>query len=351
MPKGKPGKVLKDLKDVRKIASTSDYSKIFEQCLLDFILKDISPHLSKRQYGGKKGVGTEHLIITMIDRIKQLQDDPEKYAVFLNSYDWKGAFDRLDPTKVTLKCIKLGIRSSIVKILIDFLNERKMHVKMNQKISTTFDLFGGSPQGSLIGQILYIIGSDDSAEEVPEENKYKYIDDLAVLDPVNIKDKLIPYDLVQHVPSDMAVGQMFLPQNAYQSQEINNQISEWTTRNLMKINESKSVYMVLSRSKETFGIRLSINNHTIKRAQEIILLGVWISEDMSWDKNISEICKRAYPRIKMLTKLKYVGTPVEDLVELYCMFIRSLTEYCSTAFHSSLSQMLSNKLENIQKHA
>ena len=117
----------------------------------------------------------------------------------------------------------------------------------------------------------------------------------------------------------------------------------------MKINESKSVYMVLSRSKETFGTRLSINNHTIKRAQEIIHLGVWISEDMSWDKNISEICKRAYPRIKMLTKLKYVGTPVEDLVELYCMFIRSLTEYCSTAFHSSLSQMLSNKLENIQK--
>ena len=51
----------------------------------------------------------------------------------------------------------------------------------------------------------------------------------------------------------------------------------------------------------------------------------------------------------MLTKLKFVGVQIEDLIELYCLFIRSLTEYCSTAFHSSLSNKLSNKLENIQK--
>ena len=106
-----------------------------------------------------------------------------------------------------------------------------MHVKIYQITSTSFNLFWGLPQGSLIGRMLYIIGS-----EVSEENKYKYFDDLTVLDPVNIKDKLIPYDVIQYVPSDMAVGQMFLPQNAYQSQDINNQILPWTTKNLMKIN-------------------------------------------------------------------------------------------------------------------
>ena len=54
VPKGKPNTILKSLKDVRKIASTSDYSKIFEHCLLDLIIKDISHKLSKRQYGGEK---------------------------------------------------------------------------------------------------------------------------------------------------------------------------------------------------------------------------------------------------------------------------------------------------------
>ena len=98
-------------------------------------------------------MGTEHLIVKMIDRIKKLLDNPEMIAVILKSYDWKGAFDRLDPTLVTIKCIKLGIRSSIIKILIDFLSDRKMQVKMNQHTSS-YDLIGGGPQGSIIGQLL-----------------------------------------------------------------------------------------------------------------------------------------------------------------------------------------------------
>ena len=79
---------MKSVKDVRKIASTSDYSKIFENFLVKLILENISDNLNKRQYGGKKGVGTEHLIVTMIDRIRKLQDNPEKLSVILNSYDW-----------------------------------------------------------------------------------------------------------------------------------------------------------------------------------------------------------------------------------------------------------------------
>ena len=76
--------------------------------------------LSERQYGGKKGVGTEHLVVTLLDRIKKLLEDPNTPVVILSSYDWRGAFDRIDPTKVALKMIKLRIRSSIVKVVIDF---------------------------------------------------------------------------------------------------------------------------------------------------------------------------------------------------------------------------------------
>ena len=54
VPKGKPSKTLKGLKDIRKIASTSDYSKIFEHFLLGYMLEDISDKLCKQQYGGKK---------------------------------------------------------------------------------------------------------------------------------------------------------------------------------------------------------------------------------------------------------------------------------------------------------
>ena len=51
----------------------------------------------------------------------------------------------------------------------------------------------------------------------------------------------------------------------------------------------------------------------------------------------------------MITKLKYVGVSVEDLLDIYILFIRSVTEYCSVSFHSSLNQEQSKKLEIIQK--
>ena len=74
-----------------------------------------------------------------------------------------------------------------------------------------------------------------------------------------------------------------------------------------------------------------------------------ITDRLCCENHIFEICGKAYPRVKMLSKLKYVGVHTEDLVTLYCLHIYSVTEYCSTAFHSSLSQRLSNKLEAIQR--
>ena len=53
--------------------------------------------------------------------------------------------------------------------------------------------------------------------------------------------------------------------------------------------------------------------------------------------------------MSMLTKLKYVGVGVEDLIDIYVLYIRSLTEYCSVAFHSSLTVEQSNRIERIQK--
>ena len=181
-------------------------------------------------------MGTEHLLVSMVDTIRKYQDDPEHLSVIMNSYDWKSAFDKLDPTEVAIKCVKIGIRSSITKILIDFMNERKMEVKMNGYSSTSYDLIGGSPQGSILGQLLYIIGSDDVADDFPEDDKYKYIDDLAVLDAVKTSDKLVDYDVWQQVPSDIATGEKFLAPHTFKSQTTNNTMQTWTAQNKMEIN-------------------------------------------------------------------------------------------------------------------
>ena len=117
----------------------------------------------------------------------------------------------------------------------------------------------------------------------------------------------------------------------------------------MKLNEAKCNYLVFTRTKENFGTRLAINDVVMNRISVTKILGVWISEDLSWNKNSQEICKKSYARLGMLTKLKYVGVNREDLLNIYILFIRSVTEYCSVLFHSSLTQAQSNKVEKIQK--
>ena len=58
---------------------------------------------------------------------------------------------------------------------------------------------------------------------------------------------------------------------------------------------------------------------------------------------------KAFSRISMLSKLKYAGIGRSDLLTIYKLFIRSVTEYCSVVFHTSLTLDQSNKMEVIQK--
>ena len=72
---------------------------------------------------------------------------------------------------------------------------------------------------------------------------------------------------------------------------------------------------------------------------------------IKFDKNTEDICRRAFARITMITKLKYVGVPEHDLLDIFKLFIRSLMEYCCVAWHSSLTQAQTYDMERVQKTA
>ena len=160
---------------------------------------------------------------------------------------------------------------------------------------------------------------------------------------------LTDYNFHQHVASDIGVDEMFLPPDSNPTQANINFISNWTSENLMKLNPSKCNYMIFSRCETKFATRLTINNVNLEKLPETKLLGLWVSQDASWSRQCKEICIKAYSRMSMLTKLKYVGTSTEDLLEIYTLFIRSVIEYCSVVFHSRLTIEQSDKLKRIQK--
>ena len=84
----------------------------------------------------------------MLDRVLSLLNKPGMRAVIKASVDWASAFSRTDPTKTISKFIAMGLRSSIVNVLIDFLEDRHMSVKYNSEESSLYNLIGGGPQGS-----------------------------------------------------------------------------------------------------------------------------------------------------------------------------------------------------------
>ena len=75
---------------------------------------------------------------------------------------------------------------------------------------------------------------------------------------------------------------------------------------------------------------------------------MWLQEDLGWHENTAQICKNGYSRVSLLSKLKYVGVSIKDLPTIYKLFIRCIPEYCSSVFHSSLTEEQSYKIERLQ---
>ena len=128
-----------------------------------------------------------------------------------------------------------------------------MQVKFNGELSKILTLIGVGPQGTLTGGLEYLVQSNDNATTLDPEDRYKYVDDLSVLQLVLLSGLLVDYNVRQHVASDIGTNMKFLPPEKYPMQGHLDYISSWTDRNLMKLNEAKCNYLVFTRTKGNVG--------------------------------------------------------------------------------------------------
>ena len=127
---------------------------------------------------------------------------------------------------------------------------------------------------------------------------FRYIDDLQILELVMVTRILSDYNIYKHVASDILLDHQFLDGTNTFMQSHLDQLSDWSDRNLAKLNPSKCSYMILSRAKADFVTRLSVGGAKIDQKSVTKLLGCWIDEDAgSWSTNTRELIKSAYSRI------------------------------------------------------
>ena len=93
-----------------------------------------------------------------------------------------------------------------------------------------------------------------------------------------------------------------------------------------------------------------INRQCVERVHSFKILGVYLSDDLTWNTHVDHILKKANSRLFALRLLKKAGLGHTDLITIYCSVIRSVLEYASPVW-AALPDYLSSHLESVQKRA
>ena len=130
-----------------------------------------------------------------------------------------------------------GVRNSLIPLLINYFQERRMIVKWHGVETKLRKLIGGGPQGALWGILEYLSQSNNNTDFISQEKKFKFIDDLSILELINLLSiGLSSCNWKMNVASDIPENGYIIPSENLETQTYVNKISDWTARNEMKLN-------------------------------------------------------------------------------------------------------------------
>ena len=180
----------------------------------------------------------------------------------------------------------------------------------------------------------------------------KYVDDLSLAEAINLPDKLVhATGRVQPDTFHARTGHA-LP---IEKSKVYNQLlrtDEYARENGMKINQKKTKIIVFNPCKsKDFMPEFPLNGQILEVVEEMKLLGIIISSDLSWHANTEYIVTKANKRLWMLRRLQNLGAEKEDLLEIYRTQVRCVLEMAVPAWHSSISQLEKRNNERVQKSA
>ena len=100
-----------------------------------------------------------------------------------------------------------------------------------------------------------------------------------------------------------------------------------------------------------FTSEIVLKNEKLETVDQTKLLGVIITNDLKWQENTKYVVKNANKKMRMLHKFSKFTKNKSHLMHVYKSQVRGSLEYCSTVWHSSLTQSECNDIERVQKAA
>ena len=114
----------------------------------------------------------------------------------------------------------------------------------------------------------------------------------------------------------------------------------------MRINKAKTKVMMINpkRRKTDFLPEVKIRQEKLEVITETRLVGVIITDDMKWERQVADMMQRAFAKIWILRRLKSLGATKSTLLLVYYRHVRSIVEYAAPAWHKAITQRQAARL-------
>ena len=326
IPVRKPNKLASDPHSYRPIALSSILCKILERLVtnrLNWYLES-NKLLNESQCGFRKNRSTIDQLVRLHDAInKSLSTGGYLVGVFI---DFQAAFDLVWREGLLYKLRGLGIGGNMHRWINDFLTGRTIKVKVGGEISDSQTLDNGTPQGSVISPLLFLIMIND----IPTENNAQsqtsiYADDGSLW---------------------RAGGN--LKQVNKQLQKQLDDVVAWCDCWGFKISESKTVAVVFTKKKFQ-NFKLKIHGKDVCVKEEIKFLGMIFDSKLTWNAHINSLVSKCASRINLMRSITSHswGASKSVLLTMYRALVRSRLDYGSQLLYTASKTALA-KLDTIQ---
>jgi hypothetical protein len=299
-----------DKGNYRPISLLPVVSKVLERVMYDQMDSFLQSKYSPLLCGFRKGYSTQHAILNLLQKWQKALDKGQSIGTIL--MDLSKAYDCLPHDLIIAKLEAYGFGKDSLKLIYNYLSNRKQRVKVGTKLSDWIKIILGVPQGSILGPLLFNIFLNDLFLFILETDICNFADDNTL--HVGNKNQ-------QKVISSLT--------------RDTNRAIEWFRINGMVVNPAKFQLMFLGNGPQI--VNLVVDGKTIISTDRVKLLGVTIDRDLSFKSHIDNICKSATSKTNALLRIRpYIDT--EKARTLYNAYVASAFNYCNIIWMFSTKQ-------------
>ena len=261
----------------------------------------------------RKSYNTQCVAIKAIEDWK-LSLDMGQYTAAIST-DLSKAFDVLPHGLLLAKLSAYGFDIDSLKLLNNYLSDRKQRVKVNDSKSQWYSIKKGVPQGSVLGPTLFNLFINDIFSFIDNCRLYNYADD----------------NVLSFASSSLSVLKCTL------EDDVQN-ILNWFSRNGMKANPEKFQLVSFGNTLTSIQAR----NVVISGQDVIKYLGIHVDNKLTFHDHIVKLCSKASKQVNALMRLSHL-LDYDTKYLLYKSFICANFDYCpviwSLCYKSDLSKV------------